>query len=147
MASSFCAGSGLTALHLAALKGSHAALRELLRAGASADIGTLLGVHSPQLSRGSTALHIAASRGHAGCVAALLDHQVGIPGVHGWAIYIGCQLRQTWVCTWDGTCSCVSRSQAAAGKDGEDAPFSVRSPRAWELQAREGSHAQASCTS
>jgi len=71
----------VTALHLAALKGSHTAVRELLRAGASADAVTLSGVHNPQLSRGSTALHIAASRGHAGCVAAILEHQAGIPGV------------------------------------------------------------------
>ncbi len=76
-----CAGSGVTALHLAAFKGSHTAVRELLRAGAAADAVTLSGVHNPQLSRGSTALHIAASRGHAGVVSALLDHQTGIPGV------------------------------------------------------------------
>ena len=75
------AGSGMTALHLAALKGSAAAVRELLRAGAAADAVTLSGVHSPQLSRGSTALHIAAARGHAGCVTALLEHQAGVPGV------------------------------------------------------------------
>ena len=75
------AGSGVTALHLAALKGSHAAVRELLRSGAAADAVTLSGVHNPQLSRGSTALHIAAARGHAGVVTALLDHQTGIPGV------------------------------------------------------------------
>lgn len=75
------AGSGVTALHLAALKGSHTAVKELLRSGAAADAGTLSGVYSPQLSRGSTALHIAASRGHAGVVTALLDHQTGIPGV------------------------------------------------------------------
>ena len=74
------AGSGMTALHLAALKGSAAAVRELLRAGAAADAVTLSGVHSPQLSRGSTALHIAAARGHASCVTALLEHQAGVPG-------------------------------------------------------------------
>lgn len=79
-ASVFPAGSGVTALHLAAFKGSHAAVRELLRAGAAADAVTLSGVHNPQLSRGSTALHIAAARGHAGVVTALLDHQTGIPG-------------------------------------------------------------------
>ena len=71
----------MTALHLAAFKGSHTAVRELLRSGAAADAVTLSGVHNPQLSRGSTALHIAASRGHAGVVSALLDHQTGIPGV------------------------------------------------------------------
>ena len=75
------AGSGVTALHVAALKGSHSAVRELLRSGAAADAVTLSGVHNPQLSRGSTALHIAASRGHAGVVTALLEHQTGIPGV------------------------------------------------------------------
>ena len=75
------AGSGVTALHLAALKGSATAARELLRSGAAADAGTLAGVYTPQLSRGSTALHIAAARGHAGVVTALLDHQTGIPGV------------------------------------------------------------------
>ena len=76
----FPTGSGVTALHLAALKGSHSAVRELLRSGAAADAVTLSGVHNPQLSRGSTALHIAASRGHAGVVTALLEHQTGIPG-------------------------------------------------------------------
>jgi hypothetical protein len=74
------AGSGLTALHLAAVKGSASAVRVLARSGASLDAPTLSSVLGHNLSRGSTALHIAAARGHAGCVAALLEIQAAIPG-------------------------------------------------------------------
>ena len=74
------AGSGLTALHLAAIKGSVAVVRALVRAGASLDAPTLSGVLNPNLSRGSTALHIAAARGHTACVCALLESQAAIPG-------------------------------------------------------------------
>lgn len=74
------AGSGLTALHLAAIKGSVAVVRALVRAGASLDALTLSGVLNPNLSRGSTALHIAAARGHAACVSALMESQASIPG-------------------------------------------------------------------
>ncbi len=44
------------------------------------DAPTLSGVLNPNLSRGSTALHIAAARGHAACVSALLESQAAIPG-------------------------------------------------------------------
>ncbi|BDA42334.1 probable E3 ubiquitin-protein ligase XBOS32 at N-terminal half [Coccomyxa sp. Obi] len=74
-------GSGLTALHLAAIKGSVAVVRALVRAGASLDALTLSGVLNPNLSRGSTALHIAAARGHAACVSALMESQAAIPGM------------------------------------------------------------------
>ncbi|KAK9901580.1 hypothetical protein WJX75_003093 [Coccomyxa subellipsoidea] len=74
-------GSGLTALHLAAIKGSVAVVRALVRAGASLDAPTLSGVLNPNLSRGSTALHIAAARGHTACVCALLESQAAIPGM------------------------------------------------------------------
>ncbi len=74
------AGSGLTALHLAVIKGSVAVVRALVRAGASLDALTLSGVLNPNLSRGSTALHIAAARGHAACVSALMESQAAIPG-------------------------------------------------------------------
>lgn len=57
-----------------------AVVRALVRAGAALDAPTLSGVLNPNLSRGSTALHIAAARGHAACVAALLESQAAIPG-------------------------------------------------------------------
>ena len=80
VSSCLVAGSGLTALHLAAIKGSVAVVRALVRAGASLDALTLSGVLNPNLSRGSTALHIAAARGHAACVSALMESQASIPG-------------------------------------------------------------------
>jgi hypothetical protein len=54
----------------------------LARAGAALDEPTLSGVLSHNLSRGSTALHIAAARGHAASVSALLEIQATIPGAN-----------------------------------------------------------------
>lgn len=74
-------GSGMTALHLATLKGSAAAVSALLRQGASADAQITGTSVTPWLSQGSTALHIAAARGYIGCVSILLEYQSTIPGM------------------------------------------------------------------
>lgn len=74
------AGAGLTALHLAALKGAAGAVRALLQAGALLDAPTLSSVLTPHLAPGSTALHLAAARGHAHCVRLLLEAAAAEPG-------------------------------------------------------------------
>jgi hypothetical protein len=76
-----CSGAGLTALHLAALKGAGGAVRALLQAGALLNTPTLSAVLTPHLAPGSTALHLAAARGHAACVRLLLDAAAADPGV------------------------------------------------------------------
>ena len=76
-----CAGAGMTALHLATVKGSAAAVSALLRQGASADAQITGTSVTPWLAQGSTALHIAAARGYIGCVSILLEFQSTIPGV------------------------------------------------------------------
>ena len=74
------AGAGMTALHLATVKGSAAAVSALLRQGASADAQITGTSVTPWLAQGSTALHIAAARGYIGCVSILLEYQSTIPG-------------------------------------------------------------------
>ena len=56
------------------------ALRALLGAGAALDAPTLASVLSPHLALGSTALHLAAARGHAPCVQLMLEAQAASPG-------------------------------------------------------------------
>lgn len=74
------AGLGLTPLHLATLKGSAAAVAALLRAGAAPDAGIAGSPLGQHLTVGSTALHIAAARGHAPCANLLLEFQAAVPG-------------------------------------------------------------------
>jgi len=75
-----CTGLGLAPLHLAALRGSAATVAALLRAGAAPAAGTAGAPLGQHLSAGSTALHIAAARGHAPCASVLLDFQAALPG-------------------------------------------------------------------
>jgi len=79
-AANACAGLGLAPLHLAALKGSAATVAALLRAGAAPAAGIAGAPLGQHLSAGSTALHIAAARGHAPCASVLLDFQAALPG-------------------------------------------------------------------
>ena len=74
------AESGLTALHMAALKGGASALYSLLRHGAAADAQVMGNSITPWLAQGSTALHISAARGYVGCVTVLLEFQATVPG-------------------------------------------------------------------
>ncbi|KAK9802701.1 hypothetical protein WJX73_008750 [Symbiochloris irregularis] len=74
-------GAGMTALHLATVKGSAAAVSALLRQGASADAQITGTSVTPWLAQGSTALHIAAARGYIGCVSILLEYQSTVPGM------------------------------------------------------------------
>ena len=74
------AEAGLTALHMAALKGSASALYALLGHGAAADAPTVGHSITPWLAQGSTALHISAARGYVGCVTVLLEFQASVPG-------------------------------------------------------------------
>ena len=76
------AGLGLKPLHLATLKGSAAAVAALLRAGAAPEAGTCGSPLGQHLTAGSTALHIAAARGHAPCAGVLLEFQTTLPGAH-----------------------------------------------------------------
>ena len=81
-----CADAGLTALHMAALKQCPDSMQQLLAAGASCGMGTVEG--SNLLTKGSTALHIAAARGSQPCCSVLLDHESTGPGefsTQGWA--------------------------------------------------------------
>ncbi|KAK9817137.1 hypothetical protein WJX72_010089 [[Myrmecia] bisecta] len=73
--------AGLTALHVATLKGSATAVHALLRHGASVDAGVMGSNYAPWLSRGSTALHIAAAKGFQACVTVILEFQAAIPGL------------------------------------------------------------------
>ena len=74
-------GLGLKPLHLATLKGSAGAVTALLRAGAAPEAGTCGSPLGQHLTAGSTALHIAAARGHAPCAGVLLEFQAALPGV------------------------------------------------------------------
>ena len=72
------ADAGMTALHMTALRQCPSSMQLLLLCGATTTLGTLEG--SNLLSKGSTALHIAAARGSQPCCSVLLDHDSGRRG-------------------------------------------------------------------
>eukprot|EP00891_Asterochloris_glomerata_P003423 jgi/Astpho2/3423/Aster-x0163 len=74
-------GAGMTALHVAAMKGSPQAVTALVQHGASVSAQIMGSSQTPWLSRGSTALHIAAARGSHTVAQALLEAQGQDPGV------------------------------------------------------------------
>ena len=74
--------AGMTALHAAALAGSAATVQALVANGASVDAQITGSNLTPWLSRGSTALHIAAARGFHAVVDVLLGAQTPESGIY-----------------------------------------------------------------
>ena len=72
-------GLGMTALHVAAIKGSSQSVASLLRHGALIDCLVQGSNATPWLARGSSALHIAAAKGYTDVMATLLAAMHHLP--------------------------------------------------------------------